>query len=133
LVLLDLARSVGKKLAGSSASVDAAMAPTATASEPRSAEGKLSVGFIYGGEATEEGEPYPPEAARLLLQRKHNEWLATSFVELVEPTEFGHTVDRLVAELGCRVIISPDIWMTEQIVAAAKAHPDVVFEGDYLA
>ena len=129
LVLLDLARAVGKKLAGSSGSVDAALAPTATASEPRAAAGKLSVGFVYGGEAADEGEPYPPEAARLLLQSKHNEWLATYFVELVEPTEFGRTVDRLVAEQGCRVIISPDIWMTEHIVAAAKAHPDVVFEG----
>lgn len=66
LVLLDLARSVGKKLAGSSASVDAAMAPTATASGPRSAEGKLSVGFIYGGEATEEGEPFNPDILPLL-------------------------------------------------------------------
>ncbi len=138
VVLLDLARTVGKKLAGSSVSAGAAIAPATGASEGRAVTGaseghapteKLSVGFIYGGEAADEGVPYPPEAARQLLQSKHGEWLATSFVELVELADFGRTVDKLVAERGCRLIISPDIWMTEQIKAAARAHPDVVFEG----
>ena len=72
--------------------------------------------------------PYAPEAARLFLQEKHKDWLATFFVDRVPPEAFGDAVDRLVKEQGCRVIISSDIWLIPQVSAAARNHPDVIFE-----
>jgi len=72
--------------------------------------------------------PYAPEAARLFLQEKHKDWLATFFVDRVPPEGFGDAVDRLVKEQGCRVIISSDIWLIPQVSAAARNHSDVIFE-----
>jgi basic membrane protein A len=128
LILLELARAVGGKLAG-------AGGPSPLASQPGKpsqggAAAKLSVGFIYGNEAAWQGMPYPAEAARSLLQEKHKDWLATFFVDRVEPPGVAAAVDRLVKEQGCRLIVTPDGWLLPQLVAAARAHPDVLFEGN---
>jgi len=128
LILLDLARPVGRKLAGGGGPSPVASQPSMPQTTQGTAAGKLSVGFIYGNEATWQGVPYAPEAARLFLQEKHKDWLATFFVDRVPPEGFGDAVDRLVKEQGCRVIISSDIWLIPQVSAAARNHPDVIFE-----
>ena len=126
LILLDLARAVGGKLAGGGG-------PSLVASQPgKPAQGgaaaKLSVGFISGLDASWQGVPYPPEAARIFLQEKHKDWLASFFVERVPPEGFAAAVQRLVKEQGCRLIITSDDWLLPQVQAAAPNHPDVIFE-----
>lgn len=129
LVLLDLARTVGRKLAGGGGPAPAAAQPGKQPAAQGAAAGKLSVGFIYGIEAAWQGVPYPAEAARRFLQEKHKDWLATFFVDRVEPPGVAAAVDRLVKEQGCRLIISSDGWLLPQLVAAARDHPEVLFEG----
>jgi TolB-like protein len=129
LILLELARSVGGKLAGGGGPSPIASQPAKPQATQGGAAAKLSVGFIYGNEASWQGVPYPPEAARIFLQEKHKDWLASYFVERVPPEGFADAVERLVKEGGCRLIISPDIWLIPQVLAAARNHPDVIFEG----
>jgi simple sugar transport system substrate-binding protein len=126
LMLLELARTVGRKLAGGGG-------PSVLASQPsRPARGeaaaKLSVGFIYGNEAGAQGVPFPPEAARLYLQEKHKDWLASFILERVPPEGFADAVERLVEEHGCRLIVTSDVWLIPQVLAVAPRHPDVIFE-----
>jgi basic membrane protein A len=126
LVLLELARTVGGKLAGGGG-------PSPGASQPGKparggAAGKLSVGFIYANEAGAQGVPFSPEAARIFLQEKHKDWLTSFIVEKVQPEGFADAVEHLVKEKGCRLIITSDVQLIPQVFAAARQYPDVIFE-----
>jgi simple sugar transport system substrate-binding protein len=126
LILLNLARAVGGKLAGAGGAAPGASQP----GEPArgGAAAKLAVGFFHANEATWQGVPYPAEAARRLLQEKHKDWLSTFIVERVEPPDVAAAIRRLVKEQGCRLIFTLDGWLLPQLVAAAREHPDVIFE-----
>jgi simple sugar transport system substrate-binding protein len=126
LVLLEVARGVGRRLAGGGG-------PSPVASQPGklSLGGvRLSVGFIFADQPAWQGVPYPAEAARQVLQEKHRDWLSTFIAEEVEPPQVVAAVDRLVKEQGCRFIILPDGWLLPQLAAAARNYPDIIFEAN---
>jgi basic membrane protein A len=126
LVLLDLARTVGAKLAGGGGPSPAASQPGKPAQGGAAA--KLAVGFIYVNEASAQGVPLAPEAARIFLQEKHKDWLDSFILERVPPEGFADAVERLVKEHGCRLIVTSDVWLIPQVHAAAPHYPDVIFE-----
>jgi simple sugar transport system substrate-binding protein len=125
LILLDLARSVGGKLAGGGG--PAAGAATAAKPAQTGAGARLSVGFIFGDQPGWQDVPYPGEAARRFLEEKHKDWLSTFPVYRVEPPQVAAAVDRLVKEQGCRLIITPDSWLRFELASAARNHPEVLF------
>ncbi len=140
LVLLDMAKTVGKALAAGGSAPEAAAsaapapattqasAPTAPATAPSGP--RVKAGFLIQGNGTfAGGPPWQLEAARRDLQDRFGAWLDTVPAYKTEGDNLRPSVDRLVGKEGCSIIFSYGGDFKKLADAAAK-YPKVVFVGN---
>jgi basic membrane protein A and related proteins len=140
LVLLDMARTVGRALAAGGSAPESAAAPApattamtqARAATPATAPstGRVKAGFViefdgtFGG-----GPPWRLEAARRDLQDRCGAWLDTVAAYKAEGDHFQPSIDRLVGKEGCSIVFTYGGDFKRLAEAAAK-YPKVIFVGN---
>jgi len=131
LVLIELARKVGSKLAASAGSTapDSAGAGTATATVPAPATigAPLRVGLIHDNSGFEgRGFPLPLEYAGIYVKDRFGSKVDIINAHDIKPEAFGVTVDSLAGK-GCSVIFTHNQTYDEQLGASAAKYPSIRF------
>lgn len=86
----------------------------------------LKVGFIYVGPVGDYGWSHAHDVARQILVNEFP-WLTTVYVESVPEGDAGPTIDKLVNDEHCNVILTTSFGFMDGTVEAALKYPDVIF------
>lgn len=86
----------------------------------------MKVGFIYVGPIGDLGWTFAHDEARLIAEAEFP-WLETVYVESVPEGQAGPTIDQLIQELGCDVVITTSFGFMEGTHDAALRYPDKIF------
>jgi basic membrane protein A and related proteins len=130
LVLLDMARLVGRALASDDSTAEPppdASPETAAYERAAPANGRIKAGFLISGNGSfAGGPPWRLEAARLDLQDRYAAWLDTVAAYWADSDNFLPSVDRLVNDEGCSIVFSysPEV---RKLRAAAVKYPKILF------
>lgn len=86
----------------------------------------LKVGFVYVGPVTDYGWTAAHDQARQICVDTFP-WLETIYVETVAEGEEGATIDKLINEEGCHVVITTSFGFIWGTVDKAQQYPDKIF------